>query len=172
VSAGYISVKRRASTNKPTKRKAKGMVYVLEISIDGVNHYKVGITARGGNALESRVMEISVSFFRVYGYFPQIVPLRNVYTEWYYEVETWMHKKLVEWAVVTKEFDGHTEVFGCTKVEVLKWYDIVMAKPIDFVTPSKEAIMAQADIVDLTDIPRANDIEPTMAVDEEPVYRV
>jgi hypothetical protein len=158
--SGYVSVKRKVNTNPVTKRKPDGIVYVLEVSIDGVARYKVGVTARGGRALESRVMEISSSFYSVYGYFPQIVPLRYSRTKWYYEVEAGIHTKLGE-RLTCKKFDGSTEMFGCSREEVLRWYDVVMADPLSYVVPTKAAIEAQECVTMIG----ANDVEPILMVD-------
>ena len=157
-----IVVKSKVNTNPVTKRKIRGIVYVLEMSVEGTLMYKVGVTARGGNALESRVMEISVSYYRQYGYFPQVVPLRYGSTKWYYEVESCLHQKLSSHTVKVKKFDGHTELFGCSREEVLRWYDAVMTDPLSHVTPTEAAMEAQAAAIDLTDMQGANDVEPIL----------
>jgi hypothetical protein len=156
----YVSVKRKVSTRKKV-RKSQGIVYVLEVSIDGVARYKVGITARGGRALESRVMEISSSYYSVYGYFPQIVPLRYAKTKWYYEVEAEIHSKLGS-RLECKKFDGSTEMFGCNREEVLRWYDVIMSNPLEYVTPTECGLAKQAAMAEFNSETSMNDLEPVV----------
>jgi len=101
-----------------------GILYVLEIELEGKKLIKVGITHR---KIQDRVVEILASIWRRYRIFPFCYPKRfrevvNVAVK-----EAKMHELLEEFRYTTlHRFTGHTEMFDVDMETVLRVYEEVV----------------------------------------------
>lgn len=110
-------------------RKQVGTVYVLEITLGKDVVYKVGVTGR--KRLATRVGEIVIDHYLKVGYFPKVRVLKEEKTVYYYEVESYLHKKLTRY-YYEHEFNGCTELFTDLD-EVMRWYRLVMDHPMEYI---------------------------------------
>jgi len=86
----------------------EGIVYLLEMTIEGDKYVKVGVTTR---AIEDRVAELGLSCFKHYRYFPHIYPKRFSRTRGIYQKEADILMMLKEYrAAPSKLVQGYTEM--------------------------------------------------------------
>lgn len=94
--------------DKKAVKEDEGIVYLLEITIEGEKYVKVGVTSR---TMEERAAEIAISCFRSYRYFPHIYPKRYRKTTGIYQKEAEILQALKEYrAEPDKLVSGHTEM--------------------------------------------------------------
>lgn len=86
----------------------EGIVYLLEMTIEGDKYVKVGVTTRD---IEVRMCELAVSCWKQYRYMPHIYSKRHRKTQHIYEKEAEILKILEEYrAEPDKKVQGHTEL--------------------------------------------------------------
>ena len=112
---------RKQGTPKKPRIVLDGSVYLLLMCIDGVEVYKVGVTAK---TVGGRCLGIIESVWSVYGYFPRVEILFQERTRHHYEVESEIHRVLRERGYSYRsglEFSGSTELFhGIELKDILK----------------------------------------------------
>ena len=149
-------MKQRRSTKKTknVRRRPEGIVYILKMFLgpkdDMQPVYKIGVTARKTRALESRVSEICTDHYVKYRYFPYVEPRKFSKTPYYFEVESYFHKKYKDNRFYAeKKFDGCTELFVIDDEEaLLEHYKEVMKDPLKYITPTEKAEVIQEKIVE------------------------
>lgn len=99
-----------------------GLLYILEMQIEGEKVFKVGVTKR---KVYDRVAEIVLSYYHKYRYFPYVRPRRFRKTDDVYAKEAKMHRALKEFRFTSdKQFSGNTELFsGIDEQLLLDIYD-------------------------------------------------
>ena len=147
------------------KRKATGTVYVMKCWIDTLDGkktvYKIGYTARSGSGLEMRMSEIAVSCYKVYGYMPEIEPIRLLKTRWYTEVEKYLHTQFSKDRVLMDDqISGFSEFFSLDEARLVQMYDKVMKAPMQYVTPSESTKAKKVTIPVVTG--GVNDVKPVV----------
>ncbi len=105
--------------------KDKGIVYLLELHLEGKVLVKIGVTSRP--KIEDRVCEILVSMFKFYRCFPYIRPKRFKTTTSIYKKEADLHRyfKDRQYALEHK-VDGHSELFLIPLEEAVEVYERVL----------------------------------------------
>jgi hypothetical protein len=102
----------------------RGIVYVLEIDLEGKKLVKVGLTHRP--RVEDRVCEILVSIWKRYRVFPQCTVKRYSSFNNPAAVEKRLHKELKEFRYTPKfSFSGSTEFFDISLNDVVSLYEDV-----------------------------------------------
>lgn len=102
----------------------RGIVYVLEIEVDGKTVVKVGHTMRP--KVEDRVCEILTSMWKRYRVFPKCYVKRYKAFDTPAAVEKRLHKQLKDYRYTPKyAFSGSTEFFDLPLSEVVSLYDKV-----------------------------------------------
>jgi hypothetical protein len=102
----------------------RGIVYVLEIDLEGKKLVKVGLTQRP--RVEDRVCEILVSIWKRYRVFPQCTVKRYRSFDNPAAIEKRLHKELKEFRYETKfSFSGSTEFFDVPLNDVVSLYEDV-----------------------------------------------
>lgn len=97
--------------------KEEGVVYVLEIELNGVNLIKIGMTTR---LVEERVCEILTSIWKKYRVFPRCVVHRFTKVPNPLDIEVKLHGIFKgDRYKVEKSFSGSTEIF-LLDVQVVK----------------------------------------------------
>lgn len=107
----------------------KGILYLLEIDVDGQRVVKIGMTCR---KIEERVVEILTSHFKTYREFPYCRPKRfrqvdNVFQK---EAELLSHFKKRKF-VSKKKFSGCQELVNVPIEEVVDVYEEVVERKAD-----------------------------------------
>ena len=102
--------------------KLDGILYILEIEVDGKLVVKVGLTRRD-NICE-RVCEITTSYFQQYRHFPYVRPKRfrqvvNVYAKEQYILKCFRDKKYKS----EKKFSGCEELLDVDVDQVVQVYE-------------------------------------------------
>ena len=93
------------------------ILYLLELTIDGQDVYKIGITTRN---IEQRVCEILSSHFGSYRYFPYCRPKRFRKTTNAYEYEQLLLDYFKEFKFTPySKFSGSTELLSGLELEVI-----------------------------------------------------
>lgn len=101
----------------------KGIVYVLEIELEGKKLIKVGITSR---RVEERVCEILTSIWKRYRVFPSCYVKRYKTFVSPADKEVRLHKQLQGYRYTTKfAFTGNTEIFDVSLDTVVEMYDAI-----------------------------------------------
>lgn len=105
-------------TNKDTVTEdGSGILYILEMCVDGKDVYKIGVTKR---KIEERVVEILTSHFHQYRHFCYCRPKRFRKTENVYSKETVMHRYFENYRFIPeKKFSGSTEFFVGLPLQVI-----------------------------------------------------
>ena len=104
------------------KAESKGIVYVLEITLEDKKLVKVGYTARP--KVEDRVCEILVSIWKRYRVFPQCHVKKYKSFHDPAAKEKSLHRLLAEHGYTTKYvFSGSTEFFDVPLERVIELYD-------------------------------------------------
>lgn len=102
-----------------------GILYVLQVDMEGKTLYKVGVT---GRKIEERVSEILTSIWKKYRYFPYCYPKRFKKVDNVYAMESRMHELLKEWRHETEHaFSGSTEMFEVDEDIVVRLYEEVVS---------------------------------------------
>lgn len=113
------TVKRKASRKEGYK-----ILYLLEMTIDGVDVVKIGITSQD---IKLRVLGILDSHYNAYRYFPYCKPKRFTSTACAEEKEAILLKYFSSRRYhAAKAFGGHTELVAVPIQEVVEAYDLVM----------------------------------------------
>ena len=87
--------------------------------------YKVGKAS--SNSSKKRMLEIIGSYFDTYRVTPMVRIVRDRVCEDVFTKEAECHKRLKEFAYASeKAFSGHTEVFRCSKEDVIAVYEEVL----------------------------------------------
>ena len=100
----------RTKTKRSKNKEGKKIVYLLHFTlVDGVNIVKIGITTRD---IYDRVVEILLSFYHQYRYFPQCKPIKFSQNDNYFKIESSLHRyfKPFKWNS-EHSFDGSNEMF-------------------------------------------------------------
>ena len=114
-------MRKKISTNVA---KDMGILYVLEIELEGKKLIKVGITHR---KIQDRVVEILASIWVKYRIFPYCYPKRFREVANVMAKEAKMHELLKEFRYETEhKFTGHTEMFDVDMETVLLRYEEVV----------------------------------------------
>lgn len=164
-------VSQRRATKKvrkgASKRKPKGIVYILKFYLGDTEDdmravYKIGVAARRIRPLETRINEICTDHFMKYRYFPFVRPRKFSKTEYYFEIESHLHKVYKDKRYhSSKPFDGHTEFFQIEdEEELIAYYEKVMKDPLEYITPTDKATEVQEKIEKASEESSINDIEP------------
>lgn len=86
----------------------KGLLYLLEIEVEGEMVQKIGITRRH---IEDRVVEITASYFKAWRYFPYVRPKRYREVDDVLKKEAMLLEFFKDYKVdVRKKFDGYSEL--------------------------------------------------------------
>lgn len=103
-----------------------GILYVLEMHIDGTVVYKIGVTKR---KIEERVVEILGSFFNKYRYFCYVKPRKFSKTSDVYKKESLLHRHFKDYRYESEHvWSGNTEVFYNLELDViLNAYALVLS---------------------------------------------
>ena len=117
-----ILVKFSVSYDLENVGKLDGILYILELDVDGKRVVKVGLTRRD-NICE-RVCEITTSYFQQYRYFPYVRPKRfrhvaNVYAKEQYILKYFRDKKYKS----EKKFSGCEELLDVDVEQVVQVYE-------------------------------------------------
>jgi len=100
---------------------SKGILYVLEIELEGKKLVKIGITSR---KIEDRVCEILTSIWRRYREYPRCYVKRYKVVEGYRAKERELLDYFAEYVYSTKyKFSGSTEVFDVELALVVEKYE-------------------------------------------------
>lgn len=106
-----------------------GIVYILEIDIDGKQIVKIGVTAR---KIEERVCEILTSFWKSYRVFPRLYPKRFRRTSDIYGKEKALLSYFSDRKYTSeKKFSGCQELVDVPLDEVVKKYEEILNKADD-----------------------------------------
>lgn len=112
------------TSNLTDKETSSGILYVLEIELEGKKLVKVGVTERD---VEVRVCEILTSIWKRYREFPRCYPKRFRVVVDVYGKEAEMHRRLEMYRYVTEHvFSGHTEMFLVDLDLVVEEYEKVI----------------------------------------------
>jgi len=102
----------------------EGIVYLLELDVQGKRVVKVGITTR---RIEDRVCEILTSYFKIHRYFPYCRPKRYRKTDNIYEKEQKILKHFKEYKYVPEvQFQGSSELLDVPLDVVVDIYEKVL----------------------------------------------
>ena len=117
-----LLVKFNVSYDLENVGKLDGILYILELDVDGNRVVKVGLTRRD-NICE-RVCEITTSYFQQYRYFPYVRPKRfrhvvNVYAKEQYILKYFKDKKYKS----EKKFSGCEELLDVDVEQVVQVYE-------------------------------------------------
>ena len=94
--------------DKKAVKEDEGVVYLLEITVEGEKYVKVGVTTRD---IEARMCEIAISCWKQYRYMPHIYSKRYRKTTEIYKKESEILDSLKEYrAEPDKKISGHTEM--------------------------------------------------------------
>lgn len=103
--------------------KYEGIVYVLEIEVDGKRVVKVGLTTK---KIEERVVQILTSHFKAYRHFPYCRPKRFRKTDNIYEKEQKILRYFEDKRYKSElKFDGCTELLDVPLEAVVEIYEKV-----------------------------------------------
>ena len=112
----------KISTNLGNKV-GKGIVYVLEVELEGKTLIKIGVTSR--YKVEDRVVEILTEVWKHYRYFPKTYIARYKTVANPYEFEKLLHTYFEDCRYETEHrFGGSTEFFDIDVEEVKVTYDV------------------------------------------------
>lgn len=107
-----------------TKDINNGILYLLEMHLEGKVLVKIGVTSR---KIEDRVVEILTSYFYKYREFPYTRPKRFRETENVYSKETILHEYFSEYQYIPEfKFSGSTEIFDVDLDIVVKAYEYLL----------------------------------------------
>jgi len=102
----------------------EGIVYVLDIEVDGKRVVKVGLTTK---KIEERVVQILTSHFKAYRHFPYCRPKRFKRTDDIYDKEQKILKYFAEARYESElKFDGCTELLDVPLDKVVGVYEKVL----------------------------------------------
>lgn len=102
----------------------EGIVYILDIEVDGKRVVKVGLTTR---KIEERVVQILTSHFKAYRHFPYCRPKRFRKTDNIYEKEQKILRHFEKTRYESKQkFDGCTELLDVPLDKVVEVYEKVL----------------------------------------------
>lgn len=102
----------------------EGIVYILDIEVDGKRVVKVGLTTR---KIEERVVQILTSHFKAYRHFPYCRPKRFRKTDNIYEKEQKILRHFEKARYESKQkFDGCTELLDVPLDKVVEVYEKVL----------------------------------------------
>lgn len=97
------------NVTKAVKTDSEGIVYILILDIGEDTVYKIGITKR---KIEERVIEILLSFFKSYRYFPKCYPKRFKSTDSIFDKEAQLHYHFAKVKYKPEhKTDGSNELF-------------------------------------------------------------
>lgn len=114
----------KVSTKDIDKNKKDGIVYVLDIDVDGKQLVKIGIT---GRKIEDRVVEILTSHFHAYREFPRCRPKRYRKTTEMYVKEQMLLNYFSGYKYDTeKKFGGCQELVDVPLDVVVSYYERVL----------------------------------------------
>ena len=92
-----------------------GTVYILEIELEDVVAYKIGVTTK---TVAKRALQIIEGVYKAYGYFPRVKVLKSDKTLNHFKVETRLHRLFEAQRFNTLlEFTGSTEMFVGVKLD-------------------------------------------------------
>ena len=95
----------------------KGLLYLLEIEVEGNLVQKIGVTKR---KIEQRVCEIVTSYFKVWRYFPYVRPKRFRHVNEVFSKEAMLLNFFKDYKVnVTKPFSGSTELVNVDNLDFI-----------------------------------------------------
>lgn len=104
------------------KEDSKGILYLLEIELEGKKLVKIGFTKRA--KVEDRVVEILTSIWKRYREFPKTYVKRFSTFEDVYEREQELHSMFAEYKYETQyKFSGCQEMFDIELDKVVEVYD-------------------------------------------------
>lgn len=107
-----------------TNLRYEGIVYVLDIEVDGKRVVKVGLTTK---KIEERVVQILASHFKAYRFFPYCRPKRFRRTDNIYDKEQKILKYFADRKYESEiKFDGSTELLDVALDEVVEVYEKVL----------------------------------------------
>ena len=119
-----VRVMFKVSTKDIDKNKKDGIVYVLDIDVDGKQLVKIGIT---GRKIEDRVVEILTSHFHAYREFPRCRPKRYRKTTEMYVKEQMLLNYFSGYKYDTeKKFGGCQELVDVPLDVVVSYYERVL----------------------------------------------
>lgn len=102
----------------------KGLLYLLEIEVEGKIVQKIGITRR---KIEDRVVEILTSYFKVWRYFPYVRPKRYRTVDEVFKKEALLLEFFKDYKVnASKTFGGCTELVDVDLQLVVDVYEEVV----------------------------------------------
>ena len=115
-------MKLKVSYDLENPAKADGILYVLELEVDGKVVVKVGLTRRSDVC--DRICEITTSYFHSYRYFPWVRPkkystVKNVYAKEQYILGYFRDRKYES----AKKFSGCEELLDVDVLEVVELYN-------------------------------------------------
>jgi len=102
----------------------KGLLYLLEIDVEGKMVQKIGITRRN---IEDRVCEITASYFKAWRYFPYVRPKRFRQVDNVLKKEAMLLEFFKDYRYeVRKKFGGFSEIIDVDDIGfVVKVYEEV-----------------------------------------------
>lgn len=109
----------------------EGIVYILLIKLEDKDLVKIGVTGR--DKVEDRVIEILLSIYKTYRYFPYCYTKRFRKTSDMFEKEAILHRYFKEYNYKTeKVFGGSTEVFDIPLDDAVAAYEkVLQGEPLD-----------------------------------------
>lgn len=100
----------------------EGILYILLIRLEDKDLVKIGISGR--KKIEDRVLEITLSIFKSYRFFPFVYPKRFRKTANKTEKEALLHKYFEDYRYTTEhKWGGCTEVFDIELAIVVEAYE-------------------------------------------------
>lgn len=114
------------SHNLDAKTSKEGILYVLDIEVDGKKVVKIGVTCRP--KIEDRVCEILTSHFHAYRFFTYCRPKRYRKVEDPYDKESQLLRYFKDRKYVSeKVFSGCQELVDVTLDEVVEVYERLLS---------------------------------------------
>lgn len=102
----------------------EGIVYLLEMTIEGKKYVKVGVTTRD---IEVRMCELAVSCWKQYRYMPHIYSKRHRKTKGIFQKEAEILQALKEYrAEPDKTVQGHSEMHAIDLGYAVQVYESVL----------------------------------------------
>ena len=100
----------KANKSAVSRKNTDGIVYILEMVVDGIDVVKIGVTGRAN--VDDRCLEILTSYKSQYRHFCYLKPKRYRKTSDIYEKEKVLHNYFKECSYTPeKRFGGSSEIF-------------------------------------------------------------
>ena len=148
----------KKSKKKTYSRKAQGIVYLIKLKLDcGKTIFKIGITTR--RSINDRLLENVLAHFMTYRYIPRTSVKKFSKTEYYTEVEAYLHRVFKDRQhKFDKPFGGSTEYFEVPEDELIEMYEKVMADPTRYIEPTRATLNKQVVMAQTEEVVSVNDM--------------